>query len=575
MTTFTYEHWLNDSRVLAELKTELQELIDQDKSEELKERFSKDLEFGTGGLRAKMGVGTNRLNVFTVRKATYGVVAWMKERFPNAPLAIAIGYDGRHHSKEFAFEVACVAAAHGVKAHVYEEERPTPMLSFAVRELACQAGVMLTASHNPPEYNGYKVYGQDGGQVLPDEADVIVRHTLAVTDLFSVPVMAKDEAIAKGLLHTIAHEVEEAYFNALLPLSRAISDDVKKSLKIVYTPLHGTGQAAVPKALAHAGFTEVHVVAQQQQLDPNFTYVKNPNPEEAVAYDLALTLAKEIDADVILATDPDADRVGVMAKDAHGKYVFFSGNEVGALVLDDYLAYQQTQGTLPGNARVVTTNVSSAFGEEVAKCYGVSTERVLTGFKFIGDRIKAYEATGSHTFVFGYEESIGYLALPIVRDKDSVQAAILIANAAAAQKEQGSNLVQARSDLFNKVGFFADRLLGFTFAGLSGIEMMNRFMQSLREQPLLMEDLELVAVEDYLAKTCKTKEGTLTPIDLPSSDVMQFRYAHDGWIAVRPSGTEPKLKVYIGVKGRDEDDAKALAMRYEEAVRSRLAPFLT
>lgn len=570
----TYEKWLQDERLDEQLRKELTELVAQDALDELRERFARDLEFGTGGLRAKMGVGTNRLNRYTVRKATYGVVRWIQSQFAGKEQSIVIGYDGRHHSAEFAHEVASVAAAHGVLAYVYADARPTPMLSFAVRHLGCAAGVMITASHNPPEYNGYKVYGADGGQVLPDAAVQIVRFTQEVVDLFAVPVMDFPSAVHEGFVRTVETSVEEAYFAALHPLHRNIAQESKDHTTIVYTPLHGTGGFAVPRALREAGFENVVLVDKQSYLDGNFTNVKNPNPEEYVAYDLALETAKEVAADVIMATDPDADRVGVMAKDNAGNYVFFSGNEIGALLLSDYLPELAVQGKLTKDAVMVTTNVTSDFGEVIAKSYGVQTERTLTGFKYIGDRIEAYEQQGNQRFVFGYEESVGYLALPFVRDKDSVQAAILIANLIAALRAKGTNLVEAREALYTKFGYFQDKLLSYTFIGLTGLQKMNDFMQSLRMEPLFVALSKTLVVEDYLSGEKTYADGTQDKLTLPSSDVLQFRFADNSWVAVRPSGTEPKLKVYVGVKGKDKDQAKTLLQTYVAAIEDRIRPLL-
>lgn len=568
-----YEQWLYDDRLDKQLRQELVDLLAKDAKDELTERFAGDLEFGTGGLRAKMGVGTNRLNMYTVRKATYGVVRWIQRQFEEKEQKIVVGYDGRNHSAEFAHEVASVAAAHGVLAYVYPAARPTPMLSFAVRQLGCSAGVMITASHNPAEYNGYKVYGADGGQVLPDAAEQIVRYTKEVDDLFAVPVMAFVNALHEGWVQMVDTSVEEAYFAALRPLYRDLSQE-SKDITIVYTPLHGTGGAAVPKALHEAGFTNVVLVDQQAYLDGDFTHVKNPNPEEYVAYDLALETAQQVSADVIMATDPDADRVGVMARDKMGNYIFFSGNEIGALLLSDYLPELVLQGKIAEGSVMVTTNVTSDFGETIAKSFGVQTERTLTGFKYIGDRIKTYEQEGDQRFVFGYEESVGYLALPFVRDKDSVQAAILIANLVAGLHAKGTNLVEAREVLYTKFGYFRDKLLSYTFSGLTGLQKMNDFMQSLRKGPLTVEGSKTLVIEDYLAGEKTNADGTKSKLDFPSSDVLQFRFEGNSWIAVRPSGTEPKLKVYVGVKGQNGEHAEKLLHTYVAAIEERIRPLL-
>ncbi|MCY0875533.1 MAG: phospho-sugar mutase [Firmicutes bacterium] len=571
-----YRAWLDDERVDPELREELRTLERMGQTEELADRFAAHLAFGTGGLRAKLGAGTNRMNVHTVRKASAGVVRWLCAQPPSVPRRIVIAYDGRHKSAQFAMDCARVAAAYNVEAFVFPEARPTPLLSYAVRYLQCGAGVMVTASHNPADYNGYKVYGADGAQVLAKAAMAIVDEMERAGDLLDIPLQEEQEARAKGLLQTVAPIVEASYMDELTVLHRALHAGEKEALSIVYTPLHGTGGALVPQALKRAGFTHVHIVAEQATLDAEFTHVRSPNPEEKAAYDLALDTARRLAEDptvgapdILLATDPDADRVGVMARRFDGTYMPLSGNEVGALVLADYLADLKNRALLPDNATVVTTHVTSDFGEAVARSFGVDTERTLTGFKFIGEKIAQYEASGKRAFVFGYEESVGYLAKPFVRDKDSVQAVLLIAQMAAALKAQGSDLPTALQRLFDQFGFYFDRQLSFTFEGQSGIEQMRALMTDLRQQALEVEHLSLMAVEDAWAGITRFADGRETALTLPQSDVLKFLYTGGAWIAVRPSGTEPKLKAYLGVCEPSEQAAMQRLDQLQHAFKKR------
>ena len=566
-----WDAWLREPRLDGGLRSELAALVGAGDRAELEERFAGDLQFGTGGMRAKMGAGTDRLNVHTVRKASQGVAAWIAARAEPDARRLAVCFDGRRQSREFALEAALVAARNGIAAYLFDAARPTPLLSFAVRFLGCAGGVMITASYNPPEYNGYKVYGSDGVQLLPAEAETIIGAMRAIPDLFAIARADEEEARRAGLLKSVPADVEEAYFAALRPLySRSAPP-----LRIVYTPLHGTGLALVPRALREAGFPDVRTVALQSRLDPEFTHVQSPNPEEPRAYDLALAEARAGGADLILATDPDADRVGVMAKDGAG-YRFFTGNEAGALLLDGYLRRLRRDGGLKPGATVITTNVTSDFGAAVAASYGVDTVRVLTGFKYIGARIGDYERSGGRHFVFGYEESVGYLALPFVRDKDSVQAAVLAAQVAAEHKAAGRTLAQALAELFARFGHYGDRLLGFAFAGQSGAARMEKLMDDLRRSPLSAPGLALSAIEDCLAGArVALPAGARENLDLPSSDVLKFYFGERGWVAVRPSGTEPKLKVYIGVKARSEEESRERLALLERAVEGRLASYLS
>lgn len=574
-----YKQWLADERVEPVLRAELQTLVAAGKRSELEERFASDLEFGTGGLRAKIGAGTNRMNVHTVRKASAGVALWLRALEPDARRRIVIGYDGRRQSPEFAMETALVAAAYGVTAYVFAAARPTPLLSYAVRYLQCGSGVMITASHNPKEYNGYKVYGATGAQVLPDAANRIVLEMEAAGDVLDVPHLSEEEARARGLLHIVSDDVEAAYLHELTVLHRTLPAGAKDKLQIVYTPLHGTGGAIVPQALQAAGYAHVHEVQEQSGLDSEFTNVISPNPEDGKAYDLALVLAERLakdglGPDILLATDPDADRMGVMARDAKGEYVALSGNDVGGLILSNYLPYLQAQGALSEQSRLITTHVTSDFGEAIAHSYGVQTERTLTGFKYIAAKIGEYEQAEERAFVFGYEESVGYLAQPFVRDKDSVQAALLIAHMAAAAVARGSTVVDDLTALFMRYGFFRDRGLGFTFEGHTGHTRMRDLMNDLRTTPLTVAGLSLQATEDTWQQVRKYADGSETPLDLPQADVLKFLYEDGVWMAVRPSGTEPKLKAYLGVRAANDETAQALLDQLEQALHIRLQPYL-
>ncbi len=561
-------------RLDAALQQELEAIIAGNDSEELQDRFAQDLEFGTGGMRAKLGVGINRMNVHTVRRATWAVVQWLIDKHPDKR-KLAIGYDGRHKSREFAEAVAQVAAALQVHAVLYVHPRPTPFLSYAVRSLQCGAGVMVTASHNPPEYNGYKVYGDDGGQILEEDAASIVHRMQSQSDIFAVPYMSPQDPEYQQWVVATDQALEEAYFHEIISLNHLASAEEQAALQIVYTPLHGTGAAVVPEALRRAGFAHVATVSDQMTLDPDFSYTRSPNPEEPSAYDLAVKVAGDAQADVIFATDPDCDRVGVMALDQRGEYVLLTGNEVGALAVDFYLETLQKSGRLPTDGRVVTTIVTSDFGEAVAAPYGVVTERTLTGFKYIGDRIHAYEMAGNAHFLFGYEESVGYLALPFVRDKDAVQATVLLAHMAASRKRLYGSLVAARDALFERVGYFQDKLLGFTFSGQSGHLQMQRFLDNLRATPIVTGVMELLAVEDYLPlKRVELATGHVSDLLFPKADVVKLFYQGGSWLAVRPSGTEPKLKIYLGAKGDSHNEAARALQALDSAFAERIQPFL-
>lgn len=567
--------WMQNERLDPELRNQLEILIASERQDELLDSFAKNLQFGTGGMREKMGPGTNRMNRYTVRRASYGVAQWIKKTHPEQKWSAAIGYDGRRNSKHFAKEAARVFAACGVHAHIFQTARPTPFLSYAVRELDCGGGVMVTASHNPPVYNGYKVYNSKGGQILEADAQQIVAEMEHISDLFAIPVMTLQEVEESPFIHDISPELEARYYLELSPLFEVEPKESKAALKIVYTPLHGTGAEPVATALALAGFSQVIPVQSQMSLDAAFTHVQSPNPEEQVAFTEALTVAQAVDADIILATDPDCDRVGMMVRGDEGSYTLLTGNEVGALLLHDLFSVHPAQVDQGIKQTAITTIVTSTFGEVVAASYGVATERVLTGFKYIGDKISQYEKTNEHTFVFGYEESVGYLLLPFVRDKDGVQGAVAIANMAAACKRIEGSVLLRLKNLYQQFGFFKDHLAGYQFSGLDGQMRMQALMSEFREQGLQVEGFQLEFLEDYLSLVCTevaTKQAT--SLDLPTSDVVKFRFVSGDWVAIRPSGTEPKLKVYIGVRAESEKEAEDKRQRLLYAVEERVSRYL-
>lgn len=568
--TSRWETWLAEQRLDASLRRELTELVQRGAQEELAERFGSDLAFGTGGLRAKMGVGTARMNVHTVRRATAGVAGWLRKVDGDA---VVIGYDGRRDSHRFALDCGLLLTALGLRVHLFTRALPTPLLSYAVRELGASAGIMVTASHNPPIYNGYKVYGRDGCQLLPEQADTVVEEMAAVGDLFALLPQDEEQARAQGALCDVPDAVVASYLERVSALTRP--QVAQAGLRIVYTPLHGVGGAVVPEALRRAGFSDVREVASQMALDPEFTHTKSPNPEEAAAYERGLEQAAECAADIVLATDPDCDRVGLAARRADGTYRLYSGNEIGGLILGDWLDHLDRTGQLQVDSTLVTTHVTSGFGEAIARLHGVRTVRTLTGFKYIGARIAEFERSGSGHFVFGYEESVGYLALPHVRDKDGVQGAILIANMAAQCKLRGQAVDEWLDLLFAEIGYFLDLAFSFAFAGMDGQLRMQEFMDDLRSRPLTFDGLELTQTEDCRAGTVTdARSGHVQRLDLPASDVLRFIFGDDVWVAARPSGTEPKLKFYGGFRGSDRAQTEALRERVEEALRARLAAYV-
>ena len=565
-----YEEWLENPYFDQEIKEELKKIADNEK--EIQDRFYRDLEFGTGGLRGVIGAGTNRVNIYTVRKATQGLANYILKEHTEEK-GVAIAFDSRNMSPEFAGEAALCLAANGIKAYIFPSLRPTPMLSFALRELGCTAGIVVTASHNPPEYNGYKVYWEDGAQITSPRDRQIIEEVSRVTDYADVKTMDLEEAQKAGLYQTIGPEMDDKFTEALkaLVLRPEILEQEAKNLKIVYTPLHGTGNLPVRRILEELGFTQVYVVKEQELPDGDFPTVSYPNPEDKNAFRLALELAKEKDADLVLATDPDADRLGIYAKDTEsGEYKSFTGNMSGTLVLEYILSQRKALGTLPENGAVVTTVVSGKMAKEIAKDYGMDLIETLTGFKYIGEQIKFFEETQDHTYVFGYEESYGCLVGTHARDKDAVSAVMALCEAAAYYKHQGITLCQQMERLFEKYGYYQEDLCTVTLKGQEGAEKIQAMMEQIRSAvPQTIGGFQVLRFRDYREqkiRDCVTKEET--PSGLPKSNVLYFELEDNAWCCIRPSGTEPKIKFYMGVKGADSADAEEKLTGLREAVKA-------
>ena len=555
-----YEEWLANPYFDEATKEELRAIEGDEK--EIKERFYADLEFGTAGLRGIIGAGTNRMNVYTVRKATQGLANYIKSVGAQEK-GVAIAYDSRHMSPEFADEAALCLAANGIKAYVFESLRPTPELSFAVRTLKCTAGINVTASHNPPEYNGYKVYWEDGAQITPPHDTGIMAEVKAVTDYANVKTMDKDAAVTAGLYEVIGANIDDPYIEALK--SQVIHWDsireVSKDLKIVYTPLHGTGNIPARRVLKELGFEHVYVVKEQELPDGDFPTVSYPNPEAAEAFALGLALGKKVDADLILATDPDADRLGVYVKDAQtGEYHSLTGNMSGCL-LEEYELSQRkaANGSLPEDGAVVSTIVTTNMAGTIARSYGLRFIEVLTGFKYIGQQILGFEQSGKGTYLFGFEESYGCLIGTHARDKDAIVATMALCEVAAYYKTQGKTLWDAMIDMYEKYGYYKDDIQAITLKGIEGLQKIQEIMETLRnETPSEIAGYKVLSARDYKKDTIKNMEsGEMTKTGLPSSNVLYYDLSDEAWLCVRPSGTEPKVKFYYGVKGTSLEDADA------------------
>ena len=553
----TYEKWVSAPNLDEELKSSL-EAIKEDESK-LEEAFYKNLEFGTGGMRGEIGVGTNRMNIYTVRKATKGLADFISSFGEEAKKrGVVIAYDSRHKSPEFALEAAKTLATAGIKAYLFDELRPTPQLSFSVRELYAYGGIVITASHNPPEYNGYKVYGPDGGQLPPKEADELIVYVEAIENELTIHVDDVEVLKQQGLIEIIGEKLDQAYNQQLLtvPESPQLAEEV--DVKVVYTPLHGTGNKSVRRALQDLGYTNVHIVKEQELPDPNFSTVASPNPEEHAAFELAIEVGNQIDADLLVATDPDADRLGIAVKNEKGEYVVLTGNQTGALFLDYLLSQKKAKGTLPENGVVLKTIVTSEIGRAIAEANGLQTMDVLTGFKFIAEKIKEFEASGSNTFLFGYEESYGYLIKDFARDKDAIQAAVLAVEVCAYYKKQGMTLYEGLLQVFKKYGFFLEGLRSLTLKGIEGGRQIQGILQHFRTNPPTeIAGQQVVVQEDYQSsKKLVFATNVEEKINLPKSNVLKYFLADGTWVCLRPSGTEPKIKFYFGVQGDSMEEAE-------------------
>lgn len=553
-----YEEWLNNPYFDDATKAELKAIEGNEK--EIEDRFYMDLEFGTAGLRGVIGAGTNRMNVYTVRKATQGLANYINNVHAQEK-GVAIAYDSRHMSPEFADVAALCLAANGIKAYVFESLRPTPELSYAVRKLGCTAGINITASHNPPEYNGYKVYWEDGAQITPPHDTGIMAEVKKVTDYAAVKTMDKDAAVAAGLYQVIGADIDDPYIEELkkLILHQDCIDKVAGELKIVYSPLHGTGNIPVRRVLKELGFENVYVVKEQELPDGNFPTVAYPNPESPKAFELALKLAKEVDADIVLATDPDADRLGVYCKDTKTEeYVTFTGNMSGMLIAEYILREKTATGTMPENPALVETIVTTDMAKAMAASYGVALIEVLTGFKYIGEQIKWFEQNHSHNYVFGLEESYGCLAGTYARDKDACVAVMMLCEVASWCKKHGKTLWDAMIDLYEKYGYYREGLSTMTLKGIDGAAQIQQMMSDMRSNPKkTLGGFEVLAVRDYKEDTRKDlKTGEVTKTGLPASNVLYYELSDNAWCCVRPSGTEPKIKFYYGVKGTSLQDAE-------------------
>ncbi|HFK1453962.1 MULTISPECIES: phospho-sugar mutase [Bacillus cereus group] len=568
-----FSRWLSYAELDAELKEQLENMKQDEKK--IEDSFYKNLEFGTGGMRGELGAGTNRLNVYTVRKATQGLAKFIEKLGEEAKKrGVVVAYDSRHKSPEFAMEVAATLGAHGITTYVFESLRPTPVLSFAVRHLHTVSGIVLTASHNPPEYNGYKVYGEDGGQLPPKEADELISYVNAVEDELTVEVADVEQLKADGLLHIIGQEVDDAYAAELnnVIINKEMVQKVGKDLKIVFTPLHGTSNISVRRGLKEVGFTDVTVVKEQELPDPNFSTVKSPNPEEHAAFEYAIRDGEKVGADVLIATDPDADRLGVAVRNHDGEFQVLTGNQTGALMLDYLLSQKKENGTLPENGVVLKTIVTSEIGRTIAKAYGLDTVDTLTGFKFIGEKIKQYEESGQYEFQFGYEESYGYLIRPFCRDKDAVQSVLFACEVAAYYKSQGKTLYDGLLEVFEKYGFFREDLVSLTLKGKDGAEQIQEMMATFRENPPKeVAGLTVVAVEDYKASIITSlQNGHKEEIHLPKSNVLKYQLEDGSWFCLRPSGTEPKIKFYFGVQDNSLQNSEQKLLTIKEDIMNRL-----
>jgi phosphoglucomutase len=565
----TYDFWRGNDYFNAETRKELEQI--KDNPAEIEERFYRDLEFGTGGLRGVIGAGTNRMNIYTIRRASQGLANYISKNVQDAhKRGIAIAYDCRRMSPQFAAEAAGVFAASGIVAYLFDELRPTPELSFAVRYLKAAAGIVITASHNPKQYNGYKVYGEDGGQLPLEGSEAVFSEIAGITDMTAVVPMPEKEAIEKGLLVMIGKEIDDAYINSLKTLVVNPSVILKSagSMKIIYTPIHGSGNKPVRRILNEVGFKNVLVVKEQELPDPEFTTVKSPNPEEKDAFRLAIELAKKEDTDLIIGTDPDGDRVGVVVRSSAGEYIVLTGNQTGCLLLEYILSQKKAIGSLPANGFVVKTIVTSELSRKIAANYNIELIEVLTGFKFIGEKIKELDETGKKKYLFGFEESYGYLAGTFARDKDAVVASMLIGEMAAYYKCRGMSLYEGLQEIFRKYGYFIEGITSFTLEGKEGVEKISGAMNALRRQKTGdFGGCKVAAIRDYQTReTFIVESGENKALELPVSNVLYYELEDGSWFCIRPSGTEPKIKIYYGVSEPSLENAQQKLEHIKENV---------
>ena len=561
-----YQKWVDFADLPDYLR---QDLINMDEKTK-EDAFYTNLEFGTAGMRGLIGAGTNRINIYVVRQATEGLARLIESKGGNEKeRGVAIAYDSRHFSPEFAFESAAVLAKHGIKSYVFESLRPTPELSFAVRHLKCFAGIMITASHNPAPFNGYKVYGEDGGQMPPHDADALTTYIRAIENPFAVEVADVEAEKASGLIEVIGEAVDAEYLKEVkdVNINPALIEEFGKDMKIVYTPLHGTGEMLARRALAQAGFDSVQVVEAQATADPDFSTVKSPNPESQAAFALAEELGRQVGADVLVATDPDADRVGVEVLQKDRSYLNLSGNQIGAIMAKYILEAHKNAGTLPENAALCKSIVSTDLVTKIAESYGATMFNVLTGFKFIAEKIQEFEEKHNHTYMMGFEESFGYLIKPFVRDKDAIQAVLVVAELAAYYRSRGLTLADGIEEIYKEYGYYAEKTISVTLSGVDGAEQIKAIMAKFRNNaPKEWNTTAITVVEDFKAQTATAADGTVTNLTTPPSDVLKYTLADGSWIAVRPSGTEPKIKFYIAVVGETNEESQAKIANIEAEI---------
>ena len=561
-----FKKWLDFAELPDYLRKELEGMDEKTKED----AFYTNLEFGTAGMRGLIGAGTNRINIYVVRQATEGLARLIEEKGDEfKKRGVAIAYDSRHFSPEFAFESAAVLTKHGIKSYVFESLRPTPELSFAVRHLGTFAGIMITASHNPAPFNGYKVYGEDGGQMPPHDADALTDYIRAIENPFAIEVADVEAEKASGLIEVIGDAIDAEYLKEVkdVNINQKLIDEYGKDMKIVYTPLHGTGEMLARRALAQAGFDSVQVVEAQAVADPDFSTVKSPNPESQAAFALAEELGRKVGADVLVATDPDADRVGVEVLQKDGSYLNLSGNQIGAIMAKYILEAHKSAGTLPANAALCKSIVSTDLVTKIAESYGATMFNVLTGFKFIAEKIQEFEEKHNHTYMMGFEESFGYLIKPFVRDKDAIQAVLIVAELAAYYRSRGLTLADGIAEIYKEYGYFAEKTISVTLSGVDGAEQIKAIMAKFRDKgPKEWNQTAITVVEDFKAQTATAADGTVTALTTPPSDVLKYTLADGSWIAVRPSGTEPKIKFYIAVVGESNEDSQAKIANIEAEI---------